>query len=127
MQTRFSAMLQMGVLDMMITTREGVYASARTGLLRPVDEVKNYFFENNPQKSASLEDRIIFIYSDDMFEDGVEAPMENTVFAMAISLHDSPFLQDFGIETEDAYLCVIVNSGRFYAISKALEVLLYGA
>ncbi|MCL1844070.1 MAG: hypothetical protein FWF79_09675 [Defluviitaleaceae bacterium] len=109
LQTRFMGLLQMGALDVFITTREGVYGFIEEGFIRTVYDVTGFLAENNPQVYNELE---LFV---------VEP------YAAAVSLENSPFMQRLGIDTSDLYLCVVVNTERFYEISKALEVLFYGA
>ncbi|MCL1882353.1 MAG: hypothetical protein FWF81_01185 [Defluviitaleaceae bacterium] len=101
---RFMAFLQLGSIDAMITTREGLYAAEGERFIRPAEGVLEYL-EVATERLVSNEYQQI----------------------IAISLENSPFFQQFDIEPYDLYLCVIINASRFYEISKALEVILYGA
>jgi len=109
LQTRFMALIQIGAMDAFITTREGFEGLYEEGFIRHVDEVINY-------SEVVLEERLLAINDE-------EAPPQ----FYAISIEGSPLLEQLGIESSDAYLCVILNTQRFCAIAKALEVLIYGA
>ncbi|MCL2576560.1 MAG: hypothetical protein FWE27_00720 [Defluviitaleaceae bacterium] len=109
--TRFETLLMLGMMDIYITTREGA-AITNVGeqkFTRPVDEIRNYMIEINPQ--IELHDRLYDAETPDY---------------MSISLEGSPLLEQLGIDTSDIFLCVFVNTTRFYEIAKALEVLLSG-
>ncbi|MCL2224838.1 MAG: hypothetical protein FWB96_07720 [Defluviitaleaceae bacterium] len=112
LQARFTTLLFLGDLDIYITTRMGAHQLVRENFARPVDEVRNYMAEINPQIHATLHERLYAAESADY---------------MAISLEGSPLLESLGIDTSDIFLCVFENTSRFYEIAKALEVLLYGA
>jgi hypothetical protein len=104
MKTRFQAFIMMGEIDAIITSRQGVEEFIEGNMfLQTVDEVLKFF--------PVAEERI-FLANEKFF---------------AISLEGSPFLQELEIDAEDNFLCVIVNSNRFYEIAKAVEVLLNGA
>ncbi|MCL1863186.1 MAG: hypothetical protein FWF78_06450 [Defluviitaleaceae bacterium] len=114
LQTRFMALLQMGNIDAFIAPREGIDAFAEQGFVRPLSDVLPYV--ENRQVLYAIHDRIILI--EDMYA--------NTHF-LAVSLQGSPFFARHGIGADDIYLGVVANSQRFYAIAKALEVILYDA
>jgi hypothetical protein len=108
LQTRFVSLIQLGAMDAIITTRhevEGLIYSDNI-LIRTVDDVLEFL----PDPSAH-ENR--FVSAQEQF--------------WAVSLEGSPFLEELGICSNDVFLCVIVNTKRFYEIAKALEVLIYGA
>lgn len=107
MRMRFVAMLQMGAIDVMITTYDGINAAVNVEDMRPVvgtlDDMLDYV-------DFDLGDRLLRINGQ----------------IVAVSLYGSPVLQSFDIDSSDAYFCVIVNSSRHFEIAKALEVFLYG-
>ncbi|MCL2355629.1 MAG: hypothetical protein FWC70_00545 [Defluviitaleaceae bacterium] len=106
MQMRFVAMLQMGAIDVLITTYDGVRAAVELAedrrIIRNFDAVFEYF------DATDIHDRILFINGQ----------------AAAISLYGSPVLDIYGIDSDDVFLCVIANSRRPYEIAKVLEVFL---
>jgi len=131
LQTRFMAMLQMGQLDMFISTREGIEGMIDVGTedfsyIRTVDEIMEYLEEINPQMHAALieSDRIIPLTFPT--EDGGRE-LSEIEYLVAISLYGSEFLAQHGFDYRDAYLSVVNSSRRFFAIAQALEVLLDGA
>lgn len=116
LQTRFISFLQIGKIDVLITTRAEVEVATAEGIIRPTDEVTYYLASRN----VEFEERL-FAVPEDPYD-----PEAASQF-MAISLTGTSFLEEYGINTSDVYLAVIVNTQNFYAISRALEMLLYGA
>jgi hypothetical protein len=127
MQTRFFSWLQLGELDVIITTRMGVNEIAIEGLIRPVNEVVDYWNSRNPRNP--LGDRITTLRAEDFvqFDEFIQFREDDEREIVAISLAGSPLLERAGIDSELAYLCLVVNSSRPLNITKVLEVLLYGA
>ncbi|MDR0271870.1 MAG: hypothetical protein LBI27_00935 [Clostridiales bacterium] len=106
LETRFNALLLMGAMDVLITTREGVEAVFEIEedfrFIRSLDEISQIYL---------TEERALLI--------------EGEIFA--ISLEGSPLLEYYEIDSSDAYLCVIINTERFFEIAKTLEVFLNDA
>ncbi|MCL2456864.1 MAG: hypothetical protein FWD19_04875, partial [Defluviitaleaceae bacterium] len=104
MKTRFQALITMGEIDAIITSRQGVEEFIEGNMfLQTVDEILN-FFHVDEEKFFFAEEKIF-----------------------AVSLEGSQFLKNVEINSDDNFLCVIVNSKRFHELAKALEVLLNGA
>ncbi|MCL2387276.1 MAG: hypothetical protein FWC89_06960, partial [Defluviitaleaceae bacterium] len=127
-QTRFISFLTIGALDAFVTTREGVEDVTAAGFTRPLTEVKQYLAEINPQLYATIEERLFVIEMESEVASEIESNDDSEyVQFIAVSLAGSPKLSLVGIDCENVYLCMIVNSERFYNIARALEVLLDGA
>ncbi|MCL2198697.1 MAG: hypothetical protein FWB80_07225 [Defluviitaleaceae bacterium] len=114
LQTRFMALLQMGNIDVFIAPREGIDAFAEQGFIRPLGDILDYVEDR--RVLYAIHDRVILM--EDMYA--------NTHF-LAVSLQGSPFLERYGLDADDIYFSFVVTSQRFYAVAKALEVILYGA
>ena len=117
--TRFMALLQTASIDAFITTGGGIEELAEEGFIRPVHDILDAFAAINP--TMEIGDRFLSIYHHPWYS---EEPVSDV---LGISLAGSPFIEYFGISTDDMYLAVIGNATRFENIAKALEVFLYGA
>ncbi|MCL1845960.1 MAG: hypothetical protein FWF77_08665 [Defluviitaleaceae bacterium] len=108
MRMRFIAMLQMGAIDALITNGEGIQAAfdVEDGrvVIGNLDRVLEY-------TDIEVNERFVFYRGQ----------------VMAVSLYGSPILENFGIDSSDAYFCIIVNSRRPREVAAALEVFLYGS
>jgi len=111
LQTRFIALLQIGALDIFLTTREGLDEVAEAGWIRPICELMEAVADIAPELYTMLRDeRIITAYI---------AENEHAS-EVAISLTGSPLVDAFGFD--ELYLSVVVNTTRIDSVAKALEV-----
>jgi len=118
-QTRFMAMMQIGGIDVFISSWEGVEELANEQLLRPIDGVMEALSASNPALFSRL-------YPEVRPVTFTRFPEEITVTeTRAIPLTDSGFFEEIGINTNDLFLTVVFSSTRYDAIAKTLEVLLY--
>lgn len=124
LQARFVAFLHLGALDVFISTREAANEMAHFGYIRTIDEVMDYLAQINPR--LDLEDRLLLLTFDHEYTEN-EFFDPDAEYFIGISLAGSPVLEEFGIDSSIAYLCVIINTRRLYEIAELLEVLLYGA
>ena len=108
MQTRFFALMQTGAIDVFISSREGVQGWAEMGILQNVNGIKH----------DAISDRLITV---SYVVDGTD---ELITDVMAVSLHGSPFMEYFGIPTDDMYMVLVGNAFRFDRVLAGLEVLL---
>ena len=99
--TRFMANLQLGTIDIFLTSRMGIEELEYVNFLRPITGVLAY--------TSVAHERVVY---------GAEG------YAIAISLAGSRLLYDVGIDADNLYLAVVTTSGRERAVAQALEVLL---
>ena len=114
LRSRFAALLSTGSIDIFLTNREGMLGLAENSFIRPISPVMEEI--QNPEFYTYLNSRILTITFAPEDSDQVTQPM-------AISLAGSPLFRYLEIDTTDLYLAMVINSGKFYEISKALEAI----
>jgi len=98
---RFMGNLQMGSIDIFLTSHQGIQELEYVGYLRNLAGVLDYIIV--------APERFVFC------EDGE---------VIAVSLAGSLLIESVEIDASDLYLAMVITSQRHYEISKALEVLL---
>jgi len=120
--TRFSGLLSLGQLHIIISSRDETEGNAMGRIIKPVHDFVAYFGEQNPELKEEIEGRVtIFTFTDTSVQGDTEV-----TDAMAISLAGAPLLEELGFFTEDLYLNVVINAYNYYEIAKALTVMFQG-
>ena len=120
--TRFSGLLSLGQLHIIISSRYETEGNAMGRIIKPVHDFVAYLGELNPELKEEIESRVVtFTFT----VPGVHEDTEVTD-AMAISLAGAPLLEELGFITEDLYFNIVINADNYYEIAKALTVMFLG-
>jgi len=115
--TRFHALLSVGDIHALITTREDIQDGAEFGLLRPMTEVLAIIQSSSPSLYEEISGRLLTVTYTDM-------DSEYTITdVMGIDLSGAPLLLEHGLTMGDMYLAVIINSEHFEELAQALAVI----
>ncbi|MCL2373383.1 MAG: hypothetical protein FWC78_08290 [Defluviitaleaceae bacterium] len=113
LQVRFVANMTMGSIDVFLTSARGVYEIAGQGFIRPVHDLV-----------AALPDWLLFLADEDrLLEFSYYHGGEYTFDVMGLSVAGSPLLAELGIDCNDLYIALVVNSERVPQAVQALEVM----
>ena len=115
--TRFHALLSVGDIHGIITTREGIQESADFGMIRSTAEVMDVLRESKPALYDKMTERLLTV----TYSEGEDEPEITDI--MAIDISGAPLLEEIGFVMDDLYLGVIINSSRFDEIARALAVM----
>ena len=119
MAARFQALVSVGDLHGIITTREGIVHFLQLGIIMPVHELMAEIRGLCPVLYGKLYDRVQVI---------TFRPRDYDAYitdARAICLHGAPLLTALEIPTENIYFGVLVNASRVYETAKALQIIFY--
>jgi len=113
--TAFHARLTAGDIHAVIATSEVMKENAEHGLTRPMTEVMDILRETNQLIYDKLAERLLTVSfeRDDM----------TITDSMAVSISGAPMLAALGLDTEDLYLAIIINSHQFERIASALAAI----
>jgi len=117
--TRFSALISIGDLHVIIATYDELLGNASGQILKPLDGLVAYLEDTNPALHHEVENRLktsTFTISN------IHGETEITD-AMAISLAGLPFFEEVGIESDDLYIVVVGGVYMYHEISQALAVM----
>lgn len=117
LQSRFTALLSTGSIDVFLTPQEGVQELAVHGMIRPISFVMEEVYKINPELYAYLTDRLLILT---FTSEGAEAYMTEP---MAISMADSPLFPYLEIDASDLYFAMVINSNKAYELAKSLEAI----
>jgi len=115
LQQRFFAMIQTGAIDLFLTPQQGAQELAEGELSRPMHEVMEYVAAISPALYQQISNRLLTI----TFE--IEGHTHTDV--MAVSLANTPFFEYLGLNANELYLAVVMNTQNFDRIAKALEAI----
>ena len=117
LQTRFIAQMQQRLLDLFVLSGDNLYDFSASGFVLPFRHFMSVVEETNPAVHEILKERLVEVtfYHEDY---GLITEY------MAADLYGVPFIEKFGIHTDDLYLAIVINSQRFERVIRALEVLL---
>ena len=116
--TRFTALLSIGALHVIMSTEEGVQINAEAGIIGPVHEMLAKLRQAAPAIYNDIAHRLLTI----TFTSFDDPPVTDT---MAINLYGSSLLAELGFITDDLFFTVVINAERPYETAKALELMLY--
>jgi len=111
LSAQFSAKLQAGDIDFIITTREGMDELVNSGFIRPISA----FLEDVPELYNLVAPRLLTITY-------IIGEQEFT-HPMAISLNFAPLFLELELGSDDLYLTIVYNTDNIYAMMKAIRVL----
>ena len=114
--TRFHALMTVGDIHGMLTTREGVYEGAVFGILVSPHVVLDFLREDNPALYEEMSRRLLYLTF-------TPYEGEEITIAAAINLSGLPMLAAVGIDMEDLYLGVLVGSEYYHRIAAALTAM----
>ena len=104
-QSRFLAMLQIGSIDLFISSLEGITEISEQGFLQSIDALPT----DNPDLSERIAQRSIWAETNEAF--------------MFVSLENSQVFAAAGIDTSDLYLGVLFNTGRLDLLAELMGVI----